>query len=119
MITMTVQPKERAALRPSFATLAQQLKVLGDPTRLAIVTLLARKEYCVCDLMAALHLPQSTCSHHLGVLRRAGLVRDRRDGGDARWAYYSLIPEAVGALREQFNVALDLSAFDPTPASCD
>ena len=71
---MTVQPKGRAALRPSFATLAQQLKVLGDPTRLAIVTLLARKEYCVCDLMAALHLPQSTCSHHLGVL----LVREGR-----------------------------------------
>ena len=40
----------------------------------------------VMDLMAALKLPQSTCSHHLGVLRRAGLVRDRRDTGDARSA---------------------------------
>jgi ArsR family transcriptional regulator, arsenate/arsenite/antimonite-responsive transcriptional repressor len=117
MATITLQPKA-SARGTSFAALARTLKVLGDPTRLAIVALLTRQEYCVCDLMAALNLPQSTCSHHLGVLRRAGLVRDRR-GDDARWAYYSLVPEAVEALREQFGTVLDLSQFDPTPANCD
>lgn len=118
MATVTLQPRSGAARRPSFTALAAQLKALGDPTRLAIVALLARREYCVCDLMTALHVPQSTCSHHLGVLRRAGLVRDRR-GADARWAYYTLVPEAVGALREQFGAVLDLDSFDPTPAECD
>ena len=105
---------------PAVATLpalARVLKVLGDPTRLAIVALLTRREYCVCDLMAALRLPQSTCSHHLGVLKRVGLVRDRR-GADARWAYYALIPETVAALRAHIGVVLDLTDFDPTPADC-
>jgi ArsR family transcriptional regulator len=102
---------------PRFAALARQLKALADPTRLAIVALLARREHCVCDLLAALNLPQSTCSHHLGVLKRAGLVRDRR-GSDARWACYALDPEAVATLRGQFATVLDLAPFDPTPADC-
>jgi ArsR family transcriptional regulator len=117
MAMPTLRPQASAELRPSFAILARQLKALGDPTRLAIVALLARREYCVCDLMTALALPQSTCSHHLGVLKRAGLVRDRR-GDDARWAYYALVPEATAMLREQFGAVLDLGHFDPTPADC-
>lgn len=118
MAMATLRPKASAELRPSFIVLAKQIKALGDSTRLAIVALLARREHCVCDLMAALALPQSTCSHHLGVLKRAGLVRDRR-GGDARWAYYALVPEAATALREQFGTVLDLGHFDPTPADCE
>jgi ArsR family transcriptional regulator len=118
MAMVTLQPRKSATLRPSFTALAQQLKALGDPTRLAIVALLARREYCVCDLMTALQLPQSTCSHHLGVLRRVGLVRDRR-GDDARWAYYTLVPEAAATLTAQFGAMLDLSDFDPAPANCD
>ncbi len=109
---------QTSAPRASFVALAKILKALGDPTRLAIVALLARREHCVCDLMAALNLPQSTCSHHLGVLKRAGLVRDRRDAGDARWAYYTLDPAGATIVREQLAATLDLGAFDPTPARC-
>jgi len=119
MATVAVRRKGTGTARPSVSALAARLKALGDPTRLAMVALLARREHCVCDLMAVLHLPQSTCSHHLGVLKRAGLVRDRREERDARWAYYSLTPDAVAALREQLVDLLDLSAFDPTPARCD
>ena len=118
MAIVRLQSQASAALRPSFDALSRQLKALGDPTRLAIVALLSRREYCVCDLMTALSLPQSTCSHHLGVLKRAGLVRDRR-GEDARWAYYTLVPEMATALREQVGALLDLGAFDPTPANCE
>lgn len=103
----------------SLTGLSRLFKALGDPTRLAMVALLRHREYCVCDLMAELRLPQSTCSHHLGVLKRAGLVRDRHDAQDARWAYYALVPEAVTGLRAQVDGLLDLSAFDPTPAHCD
>ncbi|MDP9375877.1 MAG: metalloregulator ArsR/SmtB family transcription factor [Chloroflexota bacterium] len=119
MATVTLQPQTERAARSSFTALAALLKALGDPTRLAMVALLARREHCVCDLMAALTLPQSTCSHHLGVLKRAGLVRDRRDADDARWAYYSLTPAAIAALREQLVDLLDLRAFDPAPARCE
>lgn len=118
MAAIALQPKTNAP-RASFATLAKRLKVLGDPTRLALVALLARREHCVCDLMATLNLPQSTCSHHLGVLKRAGLVRDRRDAADARWAYYTLDPAATALLQGQLAALLDLGAFDPTPARCD
>ena len=49
--------------------LAMYFKALADPTRLRILELLAEQEMCVCELMAALHLPQPLVSHHLRVLR--------------------------------------------------
>lgn len=62
-------------------------KALSDETRLRIMVLLSEKELCVCQIEAALGLPQVKVSRHLTVLRNAGLVRDRRDG---LWIYYSL-----------------------------
>jgi ArsR family transcriptional regulator len=64
----------------------QVFKSLGDETRLRIMALLiGGQELCVCDIMAALNLPQSTVSRHLSYLRNAGLVDDRRQGV---WMYY-------------------------------
>ena len=75
--------------------LADQFKALGDPTRLAIVNQLASaEECCVCNL-EPLGLKQPTISHHLKILREAGLVESTRRG---TWAYYRLVPEAVEAL---------------------
>ncbi len=60
---------------------AQIFKALGDETRLRIMALLIDgEELCVCDIMAALNLPQSTVSRHLSNLRNVGLVEDRRQG---------------------------------------
>ena len=59
--------------------------------------LAAADECCVCDLNAAFDLSQPTISHHLKVLRDAGLVESSRRG---TWAYYRLVPEAVRALRQ-------------------
>jgi ArsR family transcriptional regulator len=53
-------------------------------------------EVCVCDLTEALELSQPTISHHLQILREAGLVDASTRG---TWAYYRLVPETVGALR--------------------
>jgi ArsR family transcriptional regulator len=79
-------------------SLAARFKALADPTRVAIVNRLATlDECCVCDLNAAFDLSQPTISHHLKVLRDAGLVESSRRG---TWAYYRLVPEAVGALRQ-------------------
>ncbi|MBC8019527.1 MAG: winged helix-turn-helix transcriptional regulator [Verrucomicrobia bacterium] len=64
-------------------------KALADETRLRILALLLmEKELCVCDIIAALELPQSTVSRHLAYLRKAGLVNDRRCG---LWMYYSIV----------------------------
>ncbi|OGU08011.1 MAG: transcriptional regulator [Geobacteraceae bacterium GWC2_58_44] len=63
-------------------------KALADETRLRILSLLlTEQELCVCDIIAALKLPQSTVSRHLAYLRKYGLVNDRRCG---LWMYYSV-----------------------------
>ena len=77
--------------------LAARFKALADPTRISIVNrLAAADECCVCDLTEAFELSQPTISHHLKVLRDAGLVESTRRG---TWAYYRLIPDAVQRLR--------------------
>jgi ArsR family transcriptional regulator len=77
--------------------LAARFKALADPTRVAIVNrLAATDECCVCDLTGAFELSQPTISHHLRLLREAGLVEASRRG---TWAYYRLVPEALAALR--------------------
>ena len=77
--------------------LAARFKALADPTRVAIVNRLSGADcVCVCDLTDAFDLSQPTISHHLRILREAGLVEASRRG---TWAYYRLVPEAVGALR--------------------
>jgi ArsR family transcriptional regulator len=77
--------------------LAAQFKALADPTRVAIVnSLSAADEVCVCNLTATFDLSQPTISHHLKILRQAGLVAATRRG---TWAYYRLVPEALAALR--------------------
>ncbi len=107
-----------AARQPSLGQLPELLKVLADPTRLRIVGLLAQRELCVCDLEELLGVSQSMTSHHIGVLRRAHLLLQRREERDARWVYYRLNPEAIEHLKAAFNSLLDLSGFDPIPASC-
>jgi ArsR family transcriptional regulator len=77
--------------------IAAQFKALADPTRVAIVNQLsAADEVCVCNLTATFDLSQPTISHHLKILREAGLVESSRRG---TWAYYRLVPEAIEALR--------------------
>lgn len=62
-------------------------KALSDETRLRILRLLGGGELCVCDIVAALGVIQPKVSFHLGVLRSAGLISDRKQG---RWIHYSL-----------------------------
>lgn len=72
-----------------------RLKALAHDLRFDIVRILARGERCVCDLEAALGLPQSKVSYHLAVLRDAGLVTSEQRGKNS---YYRLLPEPLYAL---------------------
>ena len=77
--------------------LATRFKALADPTRVAIInSLSAAEEVCVCNLTETFDLSQPTISHHLKILREAGLVESSRRG---TWSYYRLVPEAIAALR--------------------
>lgn len=90
-------PDTPALARAEREALAARFKALADPARVAIVNrLAAADEVCVCDLNAALELSQPTVSHHLRVLREAGLVEASRRG---TWAFYRLVPEAIEQLR--------------------
>src|ERR1700760_5118968 len=86
------------ALEPAAAAeIAALFKALADPTRVAIVNrLAAADEVCVCDLTAISGLSQPTVSHHLKLLREAGLVESERRG---TWAYYRLPPGGGGQPR--------------------
>ena len=82
--------------------MTQIFKALSDETRLRIMSLLVNdKELCVCDIMEALHLPQSKASRHLSYLRNAGLVDDRRHGV---WIYYRINRERL----EHASIGFDL-----------
>src|ERR687893_2665587 len=76
--------------------LADRFKALSDPTRVAIVNRLAgADEVCVCVFVDELGLSQPTISHHLRILREAGLVESTRRG---TWAYYRLLAQTIDAL---------------------
>ena len=66
---------------------AKIFKALADETRLRILALLLEGELCVCEIIAALEIPQSTTSRHLAYLRNSDWVKDRRQGV---WMYYRL-----------------------------
>jgi len=77
--------------------MAKIAKALADPVRLQLVDVLRRHagKVCVCELVPLFDLSQPTVSHHLKVLRQAGIVDSERLG---LWAYYFVIPQALGEL---------------------
>lgn len=80
------------------AELAKVFKALGDPVRLRLLSMIASRdggEICVCDLTPAFDLSQPTISHHLKLLKQAGLIASERRG---TWVYYRLLPEATDKL---------------------
>ncbi|MCA8953848.1 MAG: metalloregulator ArsR/SmtB family transcription factor [Planctomycetes bacterium] len=85
-----------AAPTGPLTTLPSTLKLLSDPTRLRLCALLARHELAVQEIVAITGLQQSRVSNHLSLLKRAGVVRDRREG---TWSFHSLIePGTAGPL---------------------
>ncbi len=85
--------------------LAPLLAALGDPVRLRIVSMLAAAPggaACGCDLETPLGLSQPTVSHHLKILREAGLIEGRRDG---RWIHYRVVPEQLSEIRKALTPA--------------
>ncbi len=95
------EPVLAAPLRSADAAeLAAGFKVLADPTRLLLLSLIGNApsgEMCACDLVAPTGKSQPTVSHHLTVLTDAGLlVREQR----GKWAHFSVAPERIAVLRD-------------------
>ena len=104
-----VAPLVREPLSAQAAVeLAGKLKALSDPVRLRLLSVVASDtggEACVCDLSVGIEVGQPTVSHHLKVLRTAGLLASERRGS---WVYYRVIPEALHQLSH---------LLAPTPSS--
>lgn len=90
----------------ALAILTSALKLLSDPVRLRLCGLLARNELAVQEMVAVTGMQQSRISNHLALLKRSGLVRDRREG---TWSFHSLVePQDRGPLSpELFTAAIE------------
>src|ERR671934_2063544 len=84
--------------RAQAVRMAEVAKALGDPIRLQLVDVLRKDagKVCVCELVPLFDVSQPTVSHHLKVLREAGLVGSEKQG---LWAYYYVLPEATKELK--------------------
>ncbi|PSR25209.1 ArsR family transcriptional regulator [Sulfobacillus thermosulfidooxidans DSM 9293] len=111
------EPSHRASIIQSSISFDRALKVLSDPTRLEIMRLLGNSGelccrtvpmdsdhqevgLCVQDLVTHMKLPQSTVSHHLGMLRNVGLVTTYKDGA---CVYYIRNDQALNAIKSELN----------------
>lgn len=94
----------------ALTSLHATLKLLSDPVRLRLCALLARAELAVQEVVVITGLQQSRISNHLSLLKRAGLVRDRREG---TWSFHSLVaPTESGALSPSLFAATVQSFVD-------
>ncbi|MCG9891282.1 MAG: metalloregulator ArsR/SmtB family transcription factor [Thermosynechococcaceae cyanobacterium MS004] len=92
--------------RPDAEQIAALFRVLGEPSRLQLLSLIASQPTgaaCVCELIAPLGLSQPTVSHHLKVLHEAGFLTKERHG---TWIYYKVVPEALQALSQSITQPL-------------
>src|SRR4030042_1218994 len=92
------------------------LKALADPTRLRIMLLLRRRELCVCELMFILEMEQSRVSHHMRILRDAGIAEDVREG---RWIIYRVPEASRGLVEDLFAGALQERIEGSSEADAD
>ncbi len=89
---------------PAAVEMAKKLKALADPVRLRLFSAIASHsggEACVCDISGGIDVSQPTVSHHLKVLRDAGLLTSERR---ASWVYYAVVPEALQEISTLLNL---------------
>ncbi|SOJ54630.1 Arsenic resistance transcriptional regulator ArsR1 [Mycobacterium simulans] len=112
-----VAPLVRESLNPpAAAEMAARFKALADPVRLQLLSSVASHaggEACVCDISAGVEVSQPTISHHLKVLRDAGLLTSRRR---ASWVYYAVVPETLSALSTLLSVHANAAPAVGAPA---
>ena len=105
--------RERCCATPSRLSpeaaerVARDLQLLAHPVRLKVLDLLIRNagQVCVCDIETSVPVKQPTVSHHLRLLREAGLIEGERNG---LWVYYQVRKPAVAALRRRLEGTLQL-----------
>ncbi len=101
-----------------IGNLARWLKVICEPNRLALLEKIIEGVQCNCELGDALQMAPNLISHHLSILREAGLLDVERDPLDARWAYYSVNLKAMEELKQVFGAFFDANRIQPRRVVC-
>ncbi len=114
-LTIRCSPLVREPLNEEQATdLATVFKALSDPVRLRLLSLIASHEggeACACDISPVVDVSQPTISHHLKVLKAAGLLASERR---ASWVYYRILPDALTALAGLLQNGQTVPALEAT-----
>jgi len=103
---------------PAAEEVVALFKALADANRLRILAVLMEGDSCNCELNDKLGLPSNLLSHHLRVLRQAGLINSRRDAIDGRWIYYSADREAVSRWQSWFIEFFNPARIQARPVLC-
>ena len=98
--------------------ISKWLKVLCEPNRLMLLDAIISGVQCNCDLGESLSMAPNLISHHLSVMREAGLIDAERDQTDARWIYYTANAEALKSLQHLLSAFLDPSRIQSLSPSC-
>jgi ArsR family transcriptional regulator, arsenate/arsenite/antimonite-responsive transcriptional repressor len=89
-------PVDAVAADEAAHALATMFKALADPARVKVMSMLLNAdEVCACDIAEGIGKSQATASHHLAILRKAGLVTGEKHG---TWVYYRAVPERLAAI---------------------
>ncbi len=97
---------------------AQWLKIICEPNRLMLLEKIIEGIHCNCELGQALQIAPNLISHHLSVLREAGLINAERDPVDNRWIYYSINPIMMDDLQAFFAEFFNKDRIQPRGATC-
>ena len=101
---------------PRHEAKAELFRTLGHPVRIRVLELLCEREHAVHELLAILEVEPSTLSQQLGILRRAGIVRQRRLSGEVR---YSLMVPSISELLAAARTTLGLLLSDRAQLQAD
>lgn len=99
-------------------SMAECLKALSDPKRLLLLDLIRNGTQCNCEFSESLNLQPNLISHHLRILKEAGLVSIEKDPTDSRWIYYTINRALFEELRDHLAFFLDPSRIQARQPAC-
>ena len=114
---MTINPKTSFSQDDSIE-LSRWVKVLCEPNRLMLLEKIIDGVQCNCELGDSLSMAPNLVSHHLNVLKDAGIIDAERNPNDARWIYYSINMETFAKLKGLFDTFFEVQRIQPRRIHC-
>lgn len=102
----------------TLSELSSLLKIISELNRLRILESIFQGVQCNCELGSELDIAPNLISHHLSVLRDAGIIETERAPHDARWIYYSINDQKLEEIRTLLNIFFDPSRVQPRQLTC-